>query len=110
KVNDIAKALEQYNAAYTIDAGHAPTLAAIGRLSMTAGDFEKARRVFRSLLLQNLDAASGIRKAEVYLALGEIHEKMNEAPKAVGMYERGLELEPHSAELKAALARARAAK
>src|SRR5439155_20363480 len=76
QVGDIARALEQYNAAYTIDAGHAPTLAAIGRLSMSAGDVEKARRVFRSLLLQNLDANSGIRKAEVYLALGEIHEKM----------------------------------
>ena len=110
QVGDTGKALEQYNAAYAIDAGHPPTLAAIGRLSMTAGDWEKARRVFRSLLLQNLDANSGIRKAEVYLALGEIHEKTNEAPKAVGMYERGLELEPHNEVLKQALSRAKAAR
>jgi tetratricopeptide (TPR) repeat protein len=102
--------MEQYNAAYVIDAGHAPTLAAIGRLAMDSGDWEKARRVFRSLLLQNLDPQSGIRKAEVYFALGEIHERVSEAPKAVGMYERGLELEPQNAHIKEALARARVAR
>jgi tetratricopeptide (TPR) repeat protein len=110
KVGDTARAVEQYQAAYQIDASHAPTLAALGRIYMAASDWEKARRMYRSLLLQNIDPASGVRKAEVYLALGEIHEKVNEAPKAVGMYERGLELEPQNERLKDALARARGAR
>src|SRR5439155_6697969 len=78
QLGEPAKASEQYNHAYAIDAGHAPTLAALGRMAMVTGDWEKARRVYRSLLLQNLDPSSGVRKAEVYLALGEIHEKTSE--------------------------------
>ena len=57
------------------------------------------------MLLQNLDPAAGVTKADVYLALGEIHEKLGEAPKALGMFERGLELDGGHAALKSAIAR-----
>jgi tetratricopeptide (TPR) repeat protein len=110
RLGDGARALEQYQAAYQIDAGNPATLAALGRLFMDQQEWEKARRMYRSLLLQNIDPSTGVRKAEVYLALGEIHERTNEAPKAVGMYERGLELEPHNERLREALARARSAR
>jgi tetratricopeptide (TPR) repeat protein len=72
---------------------------------MAASEWEKARRMYRSMLLQNLDPASGVTKADIYLALGEIHEKLGEAPKAAGMYERGLEVDGSHAVLKTALAR-----
>jgi tetratricopeptide (TPR) repeat protein len=55
KEGELPKALEQYNAAYAIDAGHLPTLIALGRLYMNHSDWEKARRIYRSMLLQNLD-------------------------------------------------------
>ena len=57
------------------------------------------------MLLQNLDPSAGVTKADIYLALGEIHEKLGEAPKALGMYERGLEVDGSHAALKAAIAR-----
>jgi tetratricopeptide (TPR) repeat protein len=104
---ELAKALEQYNAAYSIDAGHLPTLIALGRMYMHHADWEKARRIYRSMLLQNLDPASGVTRADVYLHLGEIHEKLGEGPKAVGMYERGLELDPNHAGLLLAMGRVR---
>ena len=104
---DIAKALEQYNAAYSIDAGYLPTLIALGRLYLAAADWEKARRIYRSMLLQNLDPQSGVTRADVYLHLGEIHEKLGEGPKAVGMYERGLELDGQHPGLLAAMGRVR---
>jgi tetratricopeptide (TPR) repeat protein len=91
KKGDLAAALAAFGEAQRIDGGHSPTLVAIGRLQRQKGDWEAARKAYRSLLLQNLDADAGISKAGVYLALGEIHEKLNEGPKAVGMYERGLE-------------------
>ena len=48
-------------------------------------------------------------EAKLHDALpGEIHERAKEGQKAVGMYERGLELEPQHARLKEALARAKA--
>ena len=107
KEGELNKALEQYNAAYTIDAGHLPTLIALGRLYMQNADWEKARRIYRSMLLQNLDPASGVTRADVYLHLGEIHEKLGEGPKAVGMYERGLELDSKHTGLLLAMGRVR---
>jgi tetratricopeptide (TPR) repeat protein len=107
KSNQQAQALESYNAAYSIDPTHTGTLEALGRLHMVQNDWEKARKIYRSMLLANLDPQAGITKADVYLHLGEIHEKLGEGPKAVGMYERGLELEANHARLKEALGRVR---
>ena len=58
-------------------------------------------------LLQNLDPQVGVTRADVYLHLGEIHEKLGEGPKAIGMYERGLELDPNHQGLLAAMGRVR---
>ncbi|HEY7956264.1 MAG TPA: tetratricopeptide repeat protein, partial [Polyangia bacterium] len=105
---DLALALTEYAAAHQIDPAHAPTLAALGRLHLAKGEWDKARGIYRKMLLQNLDPQAGITKAEVYLHLGEIHEQQGEAPKAVGMYERGLELDAGHAGLRAALSRVKA--
>jgi len=105
KRGDQKGALDAYASAHQIDPAHAPTLAALGRLYTVAAEWEKARGIYRKMLLQNLDPAAGVTKADVYLHLGEIHEKLNEAPKAVGMYERGLELDVGHAKLREALAR-----
>ena len=105
--DDRAGALSAYVESQRLDASHAPTLVSLGRLHGASGDWESARKVYRSLLLQNLDADAGISKGGVYSALGEIHEKLNEGPKAIGMYERALELEPGNAVVRAALARLR---
>ncbi len=98
-------ALDEYNAAYQIDPGHTGTLEALGRLYLQQSDWEKARRIYRAMLLANLDPSAGVSKADVYLHLGEIHEKLGEGPKAIGMYERGLELDGTHARLKEALGR-----
>ncbi|HEY2749485.1 MAG TPA: tetratricopeptide repeat protein, partial [Polyangia bacterium] len=105
KKGDTKLAMEQYNAAFQIDPQHTATMVALGRLYLAASEWDKARRIYRSMLLQNLDPAAGIGKADVYLALGEIHEKLGEGPKALGMYERGIELDGGHAALKAAIAR-----
>ncbi|MEO6951123.1 MAG: tetratricopeptide repeat protein [Polyangia bacterium] len=107
RTDDIAGALAAYAESQRLDASHAPTLVALARLQGAKGDWEAARKVYRSLLLQNLDAEAGISKGGVYAALGAIHEKLNEGPKAVGMYERAIELEPANETVRAALARLR---
>ena len=68
---DLAGAVKQYDEAYRIDTGHTPTLAALGRVYFEQQDWEKARRIYRSMLLQNLDERAGVTKADVYLQLGE---------------------------------------
>jgi len=102
---DTAGAVAAYEEAFRVNPTDVPTMAGLGRLAMSQRDWEKARRVYRSLVLQNLDAASGLNKADVYYALGVIHVELNEAPKARGMFQRGLEMEPGDERLKAALAK-----
>ncbi|HEY4186369.1 MAG TPA: tetratricopeptide repeat protein [Polyangia bacterium] len=102
---DFALAHERYTAAYKLDPGHPGTLAALGRLALGTNDLEGARRYFRSLLLQTFDEkTAGITKASVYLALGQIHLRSGEGPKARNMFERGLETDPKNEELRQALA------
>lgn len=102
---DHATAQARYDAAHQIDPSDAATLVALGRFAVAAGDAEKARRYYRSLLLQSFDEkAAGIGKADVYLALGKLHLRAGEAPKARNMFERGLETDPKHEGLRQALA------
>lgn len=102
---DVALADQRLTAAYQLDPAQPATLAALGRLALRRNDAEKARRYYRSLLLQTFDeAAVGVTKAEVYLILGRLHLAAGELPKARNMFERGLEGAPDNGALKQALA------
>ena len=102
---DLATAKQRYTAAYQIDPTQAGVLGALSRLSIRQHDAESARRYLRTLLLQSFDEkAAGITKAEVYLALGNLHREAGENTKARNMFERGLETEPRNEALKQALA------
>jgi tetratricopeptide (TPR) repeat protein len=102
---DLNLAEQRLAAAYQLDPTHAATLAALARIAARRNDPEKARRYYRSLLLQNFDEKSvGVSKAEVYYALGKLHQQAGELPKARNMFERGLELDPQNAAYKQALA------
>lgn len=100
---DAERALGAYEEAFRVNPTDVATMAGLGRLYRAREDWEKARRVYRSMVLQNIDPSMGISKAEVYLHLGEIHLKLNEPRKAKGMFQRGLELEPQNPQLLAAL-------
>jgi len=97
-------AVECYDEAYRIDPTHAPTLASLGRIAIIAEEWEKARRIYRAMLLGNLEEAAGLTKAEVYFQLGVVHAKLGETAKALNMFERGLELDPQSGRLRKAIA------
>jgi tetratricopeptide (TPR) repeat protein len=88
---DSQKALEELDKAFRIEPGNIAVLTLLGQVAMQANDFKKAQQMFRALLLQKLDDAGPIKKSEVFLRLGEIHEKLGEAPKAIQMYERAVQ-------------------
>jgi len=57
------------------------------------------------LLLQTFDEmAVGLSKAQIYLALGKLHQEAGELPKARNMFERGLEIDVKNEALRLALA------
>jgi tetratricopeptide (TPR) repeat protein len=101
---DLATAKQRYTAAYQIDPTQAAVLGALSRLSIQQHDGESARRYLRTLLLQSFDEkAAGMTKADVYLALGDLHREAGENAKARSMFERGLESDPKNEALKRAL-------
>ncbi|PID38647.1 MAG: hypothetical protein CSA65_04890 [Proteobacteria bacterium] len=100
---DIEAARGQYEKAYRIDSTSGPTLVALGRVYMQQNDWQNARRIYRSMLLQNPKNDWGISRADIFGALGKIHAALGENAKAKSMLERGLEIEPDNAALKETL-------
>ncbi|MBA3458363.1 MAG: tetratricopeptide repeat protein, partial [Deltaproteobacteria bacterium] len=101
--NDRAGALAAYEEALRVNPTDVTTMTGLGRLYLAAEDWEKARKIYQSLVLQNIDADAGVTKGEVYWALGKIHLHLGQPPKAKSMFQRGLEIEPQNQKLKEAL-------
>ncbi|MDQ3367088.1 MAG: tetratricopeptide repeat protein [Myxococcota bacterium] len=100
---DVPAALLAYEEALRVNPTDVVTMSGLGRLYFEAKDWEKARKIYQSLVLQNIDADAGVTKADVYFALGTIHLQLGQPPKAKSMFQRGLEIEPHDQRLKDAL-------
>ncbi len=97
-------ALAAYEEALRVNPTDVTTMSGLGRLYFDAQEWEKARKIYQSLVLQNIDADAGVTKADVYWSLGTIYQRLDQAPKAKSMFQRGLEVEPGNAKLKDALA------
>jgi tetratricopeptide (TPR) repeat protein len=104
---NLAAAKESFDKAYRLDSTHGPTLVALGRLYLHEGDFNNARRIYRTMLLQNMDEAAGISKADVLYNLGRAHLALGEKAKAVSILDRGLTLAPEHEEMKKLLQEAK---
>jgi golgin subfamily B member 1 len=104
KRGDIDGARKNYEQAQRIDGTDTVTLIALGEIYGEQGEWQSARRIYRSMLLQNLDDAK-IGKADVFLNLGKVHEALGEAEKATSMYERGLSEDKDHQGLQDALAK-----
>lgn len=107
-LGDVAAARAQLDAAFKIDLTNVPILRDLGRLAHGQNDFDVAQKTFRALLLQKLDAQSGITKADVYFYLGDISFKQGDKPKAVSMLERALSEQRDHARAVALLAQVKA--
>jgi tetratricopeptide (TPR) repeat protein len=103
-------ALQEFDLAFKIDPGNVLVLRDLGKLALDTGDLDRAQKTFRALLLQKLDASSGITKGEVFFFLGEISHKQGDKTKAIQMYERAVETEPTLATAKDRIAELKATK
>ncbi len=101
---DGPRALEELDRAFRIEPGNIAVLAALGNVAIQVGDFKKAQQMYRALLLQKLDESGPIKKALVFVRLGDIHDKLGERPKAIQMYERALQTDAALDEAKTKLA------
>jgi tetratricopeptide (TPR) repeat protein len=92
-IGETSTALTHFDSAFKIDLTNVPILRDLGLLCYKSGDMDRAQKTFRALLLQKLDASSGITKADVYYYLGDTLRQQNETQKAIGMLERAVEAE-----------------
>ncbi len=89
-MGDLDGAMESYDAAFKVDLTNIQVLSDLGRLCLTRGDFDRAQKTFRALLLQKLSPDDGITKADVYFHLGDISAKQGDNRKAISMLERAV--------------------
>ena len=89
-MGDLDGAMESYDAAFKVDLTNVQVLSDLGRLCLTRGDYDRAQKTFRALLLQKLSPDDGITKADVYYYLGDISAKQGDAKKGISMLERAL--------------------
>ena len=89
-MGDLDGAMDSFDAAFKVDLTNILVLTDLGRLCLQRGDFDRAQKTFRALLLQKLSPDDGITKADVYFYLGDISAKQGDARKAISMLERSL--------------------
>jgi tetratricopeptide (TPR) repeat protein len=88
----VQRALEELDKAFRIEPGNINVLTLLGDVAMQVGDHKKAQQMYRALLLQKLDDVNGpIKKSMVFFRLGQVHEQLDEKPKAIQMYERAVQ-------------------
>jgi tetratricopeptide (TPR) repeat protein len=111
-------AVAQLEKAWALDPTSMPVSRALATVSLEAArasreparspHVERARKLFRVLLLQRPEETGGLSRAAMYTALAELHRLQGEDAKARAMLERALESDPAHAparDLLAALAR-----
>jgi tetratricopeptide (TPR) repeat protein len=103
-MGDVDGAMQAYDAAFKVDLTNVQVLSDLGRLCLTRGDYDRAQKTFRALLLQKLSPDDGITKADVYFYLGDISAKQGDAKKGMSMLERALAEDSGHAEASALLA------
>jgi tetratricopeptide (TPR) repeat protein len=103
-MGDIEGALKAYDAAFKIDLTNIAILRDLGRLCWRTGDYDRAQKTFRALLLQKLDGSVGITKGDIYFYLGDIAAKGGDPKKGIQNLERALVESPGHPEATALLA------
>ena len=100
---DAAAALESYQAAYDLDATYIPNLLSLGRLYFEAEDWDKALKVYQTLLLHQMKIKDKKQKLEVYFHLGHVRLAKGDTRRAKDMFTRALGVDRDHAPSKEAL-------
>ena len=91
-----AETLKHYMEAYKQDSNHLPTLEGLARALYKRGEWDRAFRVYQTILVRFRDQKSVSELVEVFCRLGDVNGKLGKHDIAVRMYEKALELDPES--------------
>lgn len=89
------KALKQFKRAYDIDSTNHEVLSGMADLLFEREDWERAFKLYQTILVQHRDTQSDEDTVRVYFRLGTIKNQQDEPRKALNYLEKALEVDPH---------------
>jgi tetratricopeptide (TPR) repeat protein len=92
---DHQKALGYYKAAYDIDSTYLPTLVGRADLLFKMQDWDAAGKIYQTILVQHRDGQDEADVVRIYNRLGMVRQALGERKKALNMFEKALEIDPH---------------
>lgn len=95
ELGDNDKALKFYKAAYDIDSTHLPTLIGRADLLYKMRNWEGAGKIYQTILVQHRDSQAAGDVVRTYFRLGMVRQNLGERKKALNMFEKALEIDPH---------------
>jgi tetratricopeptide (TPR) repeat protein len=95
ELGDFSKALGYYKAAYDIDSTFLPTLVGRADLLFKMQEWEQAGKIYQTILVQHRDGQDQADVVRIYNRLGMVRQALGERKKALNMFEKALEIDPH---------------
>jgi tetratricopeptide (TPR) repeat protein len=96
KLGDGEKALKRYKSAYDIDSTNHEVLTGMADLLFEQENWERAFKLYQTILVQHRDSQSDDDTVLVYYRLGTIKRRQNEPRKALNYMEKALEVQPYN--------------
>lgn len=104
EAGDEESAMKHYTECFEYDATYLPNLFRLGKLHFRRDDWEKALKIFQTMLLHQMNLDSNAQRVEIFYHLGVIRRELGDARKAKDMFNRALGYDPDHAPSKEALA------
>ncbi len=103
KMNERQAAVEDYEAAHELDATYVPNLLSLGACYFEDEGWDKALRIYQTLLLHQSEIDDDGEKADVFWHLGRVRQELGDPRRAKDMFSRALMLVPDHGPSKAGL-------
>ena len=95
KLDDGDRALKRFQRAYDIDSTDRDVLVGMADLLFEREEWDRAFKLYQTILVQHRDSQSAEETVQVYFRLGTIKKHQGEGRKALNYLEKALEVEPH---------------
>ncbi len=94
-LEDYKKAADMYKSAYELDATYLPTLLGRADLMFRLQKWNSAAKIYQTILVQHRDSQNEEDVVQTYYRLGMVRQELSERRKALNMFEKALEIDPH---------------
>ena len=101
---DETAALQHYTECFDYDATYLPNLFRLGKLHYRKENWDRALKIFQTMLLHQMNIESNEQRVEIFYHLGVLRAKLGDPRKAKDMFNRALGYDPGHELSKAALA------